>query len=241
LARSSDKWDDTLKAKAGGADVPCNTHAYLSVKDGALDMTVCNRSNDIIWGAYGANYVHMGMLQEFVAQAAGYAVGTYYQMSNNYHMYIDRPDVQRLFSMPSDDPKTWVPRVVGDPRYTVGDPCYTRTWRKWFPVPLLDAGEDFAVWLRECEVLVARYTLDGYWAHDVNLDSRFLVTVAVPLLNAHFEYKQGNVSVAYEWLRQCLAADWRAAAEEWIDRRVAARKEKEQQALFTTNNGGVGS
>ena len=36
-----------LKSK----DVPCNTHAYFDLRGGRLNMTVCNRSNDAIWGA----------------------------------------------------------------------------------------------------------------------------------------------------------------------------------------------
>lgn len=31
-------------------DVPCNTTIYFKQYDGILDMTVCNRSNDAVWG-----------------------------------------------------------------------------------------------------------------------------------------------------------------------------------------------
>jgi hypothetical protein len=50
-------------------------------------MTVACRSNDIVWGCYGANAVHMSMLQEFIACATGLAMGTYYQISNDWHIY----------------------------------------------------------------------------------------------------------------------------------------------------------
>jgi hypothetical protein len=68
-------------------DIPCNTHCYFRVRGDALDMTVCCRSNDIIWGAYGANAVHFSILQEFVASRLHLAVGKMYQFSNNYHAY----------------------------------------------------------------------------------------------------------------------------------------------------------
>lgn len=69
-------------------DLPCNTNIYFRPQaTGELDMTVCCRSNDIIWGAYGANAVHFGFLLEFVAGMAGLRVGRYYQVSNNYHAY----------------------------------------------------------------------------------------------------------------------------------------------------------
>lgn len=82
-------WDpnaDLAKIK-DGLDVPCNTTIYFTVRNGGLEMTVCCRSNDIVWGCYGANAVHMSMLHEFVAQATGLPVGAYYQISNDWHVY----------------------------------------------------------------------------------------------------------------------------------------------------------
>lgn len=85
-------WDIVLagdlgKATNGGKDVPCNTHAYLDARGGELNITVCCRSNDIVWGAYGANAVHFSVLQEYLAAAIGCPVGKYRQFSNNYHLY----------------------------------------------------------------------------------------------------------------------------------------------------------
>ena len=70
-------------------DQPCNTHIYLRVRAGALDMTVMCRSNDIIWGAYGANAVHFSVLLEYLAAAIGVKVGMMYQFSNNWHAYTN--------------------------------------------------------------------------------------------------------------------------------------------------------
>jgi hypothetical protein len=54
---------------------------------GALDITVSCRSNDVVWGAYGANAVHFSFLQEYLAGRIGVRVGKYYQLSNNWHLY----------------------------------------------------------------------------------------------------------------------------------------------------------
>src|ERR1044072_3080995 len=76
-------------------DRPCNTHIYLRMRRGDvswfLDITVCCRSNDVIWGAYGANAVHFSVLQEDLAKRIGDDghVGNYYQLSNNFHEYVD--------------------------------------------------------------------------------------------------------------------------------------------------------
>ena len=68
-------------------DRPCNTHIYFRRVNCALDMTVCNRSNDVVWGMAGANIVHMTMLQQLIAEALNWPVGNYHVMTNNLHIY----------------------------------------------------------------------------------------------------------------------------------------------------------
>lgn len=82
-------WDARDDLNRSGRDVPCNTQAYFEIVDDKLDMTVCNRSNDLVWGAYGANAVHFSMLQEYLAFRVGAGVGIYRQFSNNAHVYTD--------------------------------------------------------------------------------------------------------------------------------------------------------
>lgn len=73
-------------------DIPCNTHIYFRIINGALQTTVCNRSNDVIWGMLGANAVHMTFLHEFVARAVGVMMGDYIVVTNNAHIYKDIPN-----------------------------------------------------------------------------------------------------------------------------------------------------
>lgn len=83
-------WDpdtDPMACDSGSKDVPCNTTIYFRKVAGLLCMTVCCRSNDIIWGCYGANVVHMSMLHEYIANSLGWPVGEYIQISNNWHIY----------------------------------------------------------------------------------------------------------------------------------------------------------
>ena len=82
-------WDPRVDLNEEGKDFPCNLAISFRVQKGNLDMTVFNRSNDIIWGAYGANAVHMSVLQEYIATCMGLGVGKYHQVSNNYHAYIN--------------------------------------------------------------------------------------------------------------------------------------------------------
>lgn len=108
-------WDgfaDLQKARAGGKDVPCNTAIYFDPLGDELNMTVTNRSNDTVWGAYGANVVHMSFLHSYVAHKVGKKVGTYYQESNNLHLYADFPITQKLIDL-----ETGVVKVVKGRHY----------------------------------------------------------------------------------------------------------------------------
>ncbi len=80
-------WDWTKDLGTDSKDLPCNTHIYFRVQNDALDMTVMNRSNDLVWGMLGANYVHFTVLQEWIAGAIGVPMGKYYHFTNNLHVY----------------------------------------------------------------------------------------------------------------------------------------------------------
>jgi thymidylate synthase len=103
-------WDTDGDLDVSGRDVPCNTLATFQVNnDGALDMTVFCRSNDIVLGAYGANAVHFSVLLEYMALWVGVPVGRYRQVSVNWHAYDDATwrKVEglpaRAFSAPFED------------------------------------------------------------------------------------------------------------------------------------------
>jgi len=82
-------WSAALDLGTLSKDLPCNTHAYFAINEGRLDMTVCNRSNDLVWGALGANCVHFSFLLEYLAVRIGVPVGAYYQFTNNLHGYLN--------------------------------------------------------------------------------------------------------------------------------------------------------
>lgn len=79
-------------------DKPCNLDIVFRVITGPadqkrLDMTVFNRSNDLIWGALGANIVHMTMLHELMALSTGCELGVYRVVSTNLHVYYQHWDL----------------------------------------------------------------------------------------------------------------------------------------------------
>jgi hypothetical protein len=83
-------WDNAVDLDWGGKDVPCNLMAtFQKDHNGNLNMTVFCRSNDIIWGCYGANAVHFSFLLEYMANWIGAPMGIYTQVSVNWHAYED--------------------------------------------------------------------------------------------------------------------------------------------------------
>jgi hypothetical protein len=125
-------WSPHIDLGADKRDLPCNTHAYFDLRGGKLNMTVCCRSNDIIWGAYGANAVHFSILQELIAVGVDAPIGEYIQFSNNYHAYTENEVYKRLDPIEADGPDPY------------RDPAIR--WR-----PLLAEGGTVEQFLRDCE------------------------------------------------------------------------------------------
>lgn len=83
-------WDPSTDLGRDGKDLPCNDTATFQIDPyGRLNLVVFCRSNDIVWGAYGANVVHFSILLEYMANWIGVPVGTYTQISVNWHGYIE--------------------------------------------------------------------------------------------------------------------------------------------------------
>jgi hypothetical protein len=98
-------WDPEADLGRVGKDVPCNvTATFQRGAEGELNLVVFCRSNDIVWGAYGANAVHFSFLLEYMALWIGCPMGTYTQISVNWHGYLDTVDRYRNDPFFGSDP-----------------------------------------------------------------------------------------------------------------------------------------
>lgn len=84
-------WDAESDLNRNSKDLPCNLQILFRVIDDELCMTVTNRSNDMIYGAFNTNVVHFSILHEVIAGALKLGIGSYWQISNNFHLYTDDP------------------------------------------------------------------------------------------------------------------------------------------------------
>lgn len=167
-------WDPASDLEGDWRDRPCNTAVYFDGRGGRLNMTVTCRSNDILWGCYGANVVHFSVLQEFVAHGAGLPVGVYRQFSNNWHAYTGNPMVQQFLD---------VPPAQYDQYADTAAPV----------VPLLQPGERYQDFLLDCENLVNSYSV---------MKTAFMRDVAMPLRDAYLARKAGD-EVEWATLPKC--------------------------------------
>lgn len=214
-------WDARSDLGRDTKDVPCNLTATFQVNSqDELDMHVFNRSNDIVWGCYGANAVHFSYLLEYVARRARLAVGRYWQLSMNWHGY--RKTFDPLFlAMDSTEHE----QLIDEPcPYELG----TVT-----PYPLMQSDTDPTRWDVDLLKLLrskGRAPSEGVWCDP------FFRDVAVPIMRAHDAYKDqeglGRYESALAHLEHCHATDWRAACVEWLTRRyVKAQREVDDGAF----------
>jgi len=198
---------DLAAAMNGSADVPCNTHCYFRIHNNQLHMMVSCRSNDIYWGAYGANVVHFSMLLEYMAAHLDIEPGKLTQVSWNYHLYT---------------------QVVGDEKRMkelIVD-CESHdyyTSRVLRPMRLV---QDCAAFNRELPFFIDM--LHEGTKEPVEFTEPFLFGVALPMLRSWQEFKAGDLDAAEMAARRIRADDWRLASVQWMERRAIARARKEQ-------------
>lgn len=170
-------------------DRPCNTHIYFRTVGGRLNMTVCNRSNDVVWGMLGANAVHMTMLQELISCATGIPMGDYIVFTNNAHVYPEMPRYDQIMT------DLWhhdiYPMVSG---YPLLSPVHHSMWPQF---------------LADCH--------DFIEDRDDILDTPFMNEIALPMKRAYLTRKTGGTGKTY--IDEMPDSDWKIACTLWMGRR----------------------
>lgn len=194
-------WDPRRDLGTVTKDMPCNDLIMLDVVNGRLNMTVCNRSNDVILGAYGANAVQFSILQEVIASMAGLERGFYVQQSNNYHVYSDN--------------KFWLKFLEG--QHSSGHVSNPYTTSEVRAVPMAKDHADARALVRDCDLLIN--CLDSGPALHKAFESTFFNNTVAPLMCAYEYYKLGRIDVAIYWANTIQSTDWRLAVMQWLQRR----------------------
>ena len=143
----------------------------------------------MIWGAYGANAVHMSFLQEYMAGMLRLRVGQYYQYSNNLHAYVDV--LEKLRDMQPDY----------EPYLTISDGEYESP-------PLVTNPHSFDRELKE-----------WFGAERTDFENSYLGTTATRIKKAWRMWKSVDVKTAIARAKEIHDRAWRKACVEWLQRR----------------------
>lgn len=192
---------EELPGSSKSKDVCCNTNCYFLLNNGRLDMTVCNRSNDLIWGMLGANVVHFSVLHEYVAAGIGKPVGVYNQITNNLHVYTERFAGQKWMGWEKQNESLATGIYANPPKFLVSD-------FDVFNEELMEFVED---------------SIGPLNGNAPEATSRwrepFFRGVASPMAHAYHAYKEKHWSTAAYYCSIITSDDWQWAAADWINRR----------------------
>lgn len=197
-------WKPTLDLNVESKDIPCNDMIFFKIRERRLHMTVCCRSNDLIWGAYGANIVQFSMLQEYIAAMVGVEVGEYRQISDSLHVYVDNPLWAALKDIRPSSADTSVYEKLGAN-----------------PIPLIVNPK---CWDDELQ----QFFIDseaGIWDPS-HFKEPFFRVVALPAHEAWFRHKSGDTRSALEIIKHHMPhyVDWTIAMVQWLERRLKAKE-----------------
>jgi thymidylate synthase len=166
-----------------------------------LDMTVTNRSNDMLLGMLGANYVHFTFLQEYMAAHLGVEVGKYHHFTNNLHVYEKDWEPEKWLNDNTPEIKGHFP-LVKDPKVFDQELfVFVETWA------LGNGKEEPTVKMR--------------W------EEPFFSEVARPMMRAFYAHKERDYRKARMWIDSMKGDDWRLACKNWIEKRESKWEAKQ--------------
>lgn len=190
-------WDPVADLGQDKKDLPCNLTVVPRIVNGALNITVFNRSNDIFWGLAGANAIQFSVLQEILAGRIGVPMGLYYQISNNAHIYYSQVD--KINGYPPSEGVLFYPGV---------QPMGTN-WDAW--------DQDLATFMR---------WVDGQSPAKYQ-NSWFTETAEpLYTAHAMWKSGVKEAALLFLLNSKGVAPDWKAAAMAWMKRRIVRMYEK---------------
>lgn len=194
-------WDpylDTpyLKTK----DRPCSNYLHFMVRDGALDLLVIMRSNDLWWGFSSVNVFEWSFLQEIIALSIEQPVGKLYYLADSLHVYEKIvPNLMRLLGTPQVDmyidPKI-VPNKIG--------------------ISIADVPGFLQEFLGKIDAFNRGEKIDDLWGERTSLPG-FVCDAWFALLSYKL-FKDGRIVEAIQNITKINATDMQAACLEYMFR-----------------------
>lgn len=191
-------WDPSVDLPSvafGALDVPCNLTCTVQIRADKVELTVFNRSNDILWGLAGSNAVHFTLLQEYIANALGLGMGEFTQISVNAHLYLNEQGKRLMAETDTPD-------------------YYEGFGRAYYPLFTGERGQ--TMFDEENKRFVTTV-----WSMNYVYRNLFLAGVAAPMRELWLAHKASQDATSLAELASYITQeDWRAACLEWITRRT---------------------
>lgn len=196
---------DTYDLEKDTLDKACNMSIVFRIREGKLNMTVYNRSNDMIWGKYGANVVQFSMIQEYVAAHLDVSIGAYTHVTNSFHVYITGPGGEVYKRL-----RTYNSRGSFNP--------YHRSVKR-MEIMCNDEIADI-----EHDIKMFFNTYDQFNLKELGemlcWQSDYFRNLIMPMLCVYLVYKDNGAVKALEQVKNIKADDWRIAATMWLENRI---------------------
>lgn len=194
-------------------DKACNMSMIFSVDhEEKLCLTTFNRSNDAIWGYFGANAVHLSIFQEYVAEQLDRDMGNWTHVSNNFHGYMWNEKFKALL----DDPDQW---YSAEHHYSAGNVRHSA---------LGSEKKDFLLNLREFIVSCHSAIMYSHLSNQaIGGNHSFINEVAEPIFRTFqlYRYKKTHYDIYHPgtilWNahNEGVQNDWFHAGREWLNAR----------------------
>ena len=88
-------WNPDFDLAIDSKDIPCNDLIMLKIREGKLNMTIQNRSNDLHWGL-PTNVFQFSWILELMAEVLRVDVGKQVHNSQSLHIYESNPIAGRM-------------------------------------------------------------------------------------------------------------------------------------------------
>ena len=199
-------WDCEKDLNVSSRDIPCNNLVYFKIRNGHLNMTVCCRSNDFLWGVTGANVVQFSVLQEYISLCLNVQIGIYRQISDSFHVYLDGPGGDAWNKV----------RSIQNPYKNVYDSL------KIIPFPLFQP-QDLNEFNEDLYIFFTHHDEGKSVQPDIFFTPYFKELVPI-LYNAWLIHKDSKEGFRYLNLTvddQYKNIDWIVACKNWLQRREA--------------------
>lgn len=215
-------------------DIPCNLFINPQIIGDYLDMTVHNRSNDILWGMLGANICHFSFLHEYLYALLlptypTLRLGRLHQLTANAHIYTDVYSDEKILDILVEayaQPKTpyemqrkdaWLHPSMA--KMLAFEDTGNQPLFMWDSEEILQvASHNYrAPILRLLPVLPDAIELKRFDHSD--LGHPMTATITCPLMQSWMHYKNKDYENAIKAAEQIMQDDWRTVCVNWLRRR----------------------